>query len=102
MFKFDNGAPMNRRRLLGITVAAAALPFIGSVTPARVQAAPPRNQSFWALYQGDRVGTHSVSFLPDGEDLIVVSHIDITVKVLFFVAYRYSHDALEVWRAGLV
>ncbi len=32
--------------------------------------------------------------------MAVSTHIDITVKVLFFTAFRLKHDAEEVWQSG--
>lgn len=41
-----------------------------------------------------------MTFRADGDRLAVATHIDITVKVMFFTAFRLRHDAEEVWRAG--
>lgn len=84
-----------RRRALG---ALASLFVTSLFRPCR--AAPPRDLSFRVFYQGKSVGTHSVRFQADGERLTVVTHIDITVKVLFFTAFRLRHDAEEVWLSG--
>ncbi len=64
------------------------------------RAASARDLHFRVLYRGKPVGTHSVTFQADGERLIVVTRIDITVKVLFFTAFRLRHDAEEVWVSG--
>lgn len=88
---------MNRRRLLGLIAAAPLLGLAPSV-PAR--AAAPRDLRFRALHRGAAVGEHIITFRPDGERLTVTTHVDITVKVLFFTAFRFQHDAEEVWQSG--
>jgi hypothetical protein len=91
---------MKRRCLLGLIAAAAATPLLGSFHPGRAYAAAPRDLRFLALHRGSPVGAHSVSFQGDGERLTVTTHIDITIKVLFFTAFRFKHDAVEVWQSG--
>ena len=46
------------------------------------------------------VGYHEVRIVEQGEHLLATSRVAITVKVLFFEAYRYEHEAREVWRQG--
>ncbi len=91
---------MNRRRLLGLAAAAAATPLLRAFSPAPARAAAPLDIRFRALHQGSPVGEHSVMFRPEGERLTVTTRIDITVKVLFFTAFRFKHDAEEVWLSG--
>jgi len=95
-----SGVPVSRRRVLGMSSSVLAMPVFGSVFPTSVRASLPRDISFRALYQGAPVGTHSVSFVGNDDRLVVTSHIDIAVKVLFFTAYRFAHDAVEIWRSG--
>ncbi len=91
---------LERRRLLGMASAVLALPLFESVLPTSVLAAPPPpDLNFRALYEGSSVGTHSVSFRGNNDHLIVTSQIDIIVKVMFFTAYRFEHEAVEVWRS---
>ncbi len=89
---------MNRRRLLGLVAAAATAPLIEIFAPATHAAS--RDLRFRALHRGSPVGEHSIAFRPDGERTVVTTHIDITVKVLFFTAFRFKHDAEEVWQSG--
>ena len=95
---------VNRRRFLGLAATASLLPLIGSCPSFAAQgallAAPPANIRFRASHRGDVVGEHSVTYRTDGERLSVVTRIDITVKVLFFTAYRLKHDAEEIWQSG--
>jgi hypothetical protein len=95
---------VNRRRFLGLAATASLLPLIGSFPSSPAQAATegatPANIRFRASHRGETVGEHSVTFRADGERLSVVTRIDITVKVLFFTAFRLKHDAEEIWQSG--
>lgn len=84
--------------MLGWGAAAAALPLLGAVSAAR--AAAPPDLRFRAMHRGSPVGEHRVGFRSDGNRLVVTTHIDITVKILFFTAFRFAHEAVEVWQAG--
>ena len=91
---------MTRRRLLGLTVAAAATPRWGPLLPVRAtSAAVHRDLRFRALRHGSPIGEHRVTFRPDGNRLIVETRVEIAVKVLFFTAFRFEHEAEEVWQS---
>ncbi|ANK81426.1 MAG: hypothetical protein TEF_11915 [Rhizobiales bacterium NRL2] len=79
-------------------MAAAGLPLFGAISVAR--AATPPDIRFRAIHGGTTVGEHRVQFRSDGDYLVVTTHIDITVRILFFTAFRFSHDAVEVWQSG--
>jgi hypothetical protein len=91
---------VNRRRMLGLAAAAATAPLPGAVRPVPAGAATFRDLRFRALLHGSQVGQHSVTFRADGDRVRVTTHIDITVKVLFFTAFTFRHDAEEVWQSG--
>jgi hypothetical protein len=91
---------MNRRRLLGLVTGAAAAPLLGLFVPIAARASAPGNFRFRALHRGSQVGEHIVAFRPDGQRLTVSTHIDIRIKALFFTAFRFKHDAEEVWQSG--
>jgi hypothetical protein len=91
---------LNRRRVLELASVAATVPLFGAIFPARAHGAALHDLRFHALYQGSPVGEHRVGFRMDGDRLVVTTHIDITIKILFFTAFHFSHDAVEVWRAG--
>ena len=90
---------MTRRRLLGLAAAAAAIPLFGPLRSVRAHAAAHRDLRFRALRHGSPIGEHRVTFRPDGNLLTVETHVDIAVKVLFFTAFRFKHDAEEVWQS---
>ena len=90
--------PIDRRTLLGL--AAGALPLLLPLPSFASQPAVPRDVRFRTSHRGKPAGEHSVSFRSDGERLSVVTRIDITVKVLFFTAFRLKHEAEEIWQDG--
>ena len=61
-----------------------------------------------ALYGGDisfdiyrknkKVGEHRVSFARNGDDLTVMTKMNIAIDVFIFTAYSFDYDSTEVWR----
>lgn len=90
---------MTRRRLLGLAAAAAAIPLLRPVSPDRADAAVPRDLRFRALRHGSSIGEHRVTFRADGDRLTVETRVEIAVKVLFVTAFRFRHEAREVWQS---
>ena len=88
---------MSRRRTLGLVAAISLLAPRPSV---RAYAAARRDLRFRALWHGSSIGEHRVAFGADGDRLVVDTHIDIAVRVLFFTVFRLKHDAQEIWQAG--
>jgi Family of unknown function (DUF6134) len=91
---------MSRRRLLGLAATAAALPLPRPLPSVRAYAATQRDLRFRALWHGSSIGQHRVGFGTDGDRLVVDTHIDIAVRVLFFDVFRLTHDAQEIWQSG--
>lgn len=100
MARYLDTIHISRRRLLGVGVAAFTLPFLGKGVPARASTAIPEDLDFRALYRGAPVGEHKITFRPQGDSLIVTTRVRILVKVWFLTAFRYAHDAVEIWRSG--
>jgi uncharacterized protein DUF6134 len=90
---------MTRRRLLGLAAAAAASLPLGPLAPVRAHAAARRDLRFHALRDGAAIGDHRVTFRAAGDRLTVETRVDISVKVLFFTAFRFRHEAEEVWQS---
>lgn len=86
--------------MLALAPAALSLPLLCAGAPIRAAAAIPQNLRFRTMYHDAQVGSHRITFRSDGDRLTVATHIDITIKVLFFTAFRYLHDAVEVWQFG--
>lgn len=85
------------KRTIGLTLAA--LGFLTAGTPA-AWAAPTQNLLFDVVRGGESIGTHRVTFRPDGDSLTIEIAIDLTVRLAFIPVFRYSHRNTEVWRDG--
>jgi hypothetical protein len=91
---------VHRRQFLGVAAAAAVPLLLAPWLAPSARAADPRDLRFRAFHKGVPVGEHTVTFRAEGERLTVTTHIDIAIKVLFFTAFRFAHDAEEVWESG--
>lgn len=52
---------------------------------------------FAAFRNGERIGTHTLTFQQSGDKQIVTTSIDLAVKALGLTMYRYMHRGQEVW-----
>jgi hypothetical protein len=82
-----------------LATAATAIPLLGTLRSVRAYATAHRDLRFRVLRHGSPIGEHRVTFRPDGNRLTVETHVDIAVKVLFFTAFRFKHEAEEVWQS---
>lgn len=65
------------------------------------EALPPDGTVEYAIVRnGDRIGTHRVTFRREGDRLHVDVDVDVAVRVLGIVAYRFTQRATETWRGG--
>jgi hypothetical protein len=76
------------------------MPLFGPLLSVRADAAAHRDLRFRVLRSGSPIGEHRVTFRPDGDRLTVETRVEIAVKVLFFTAFRFKHQAEEVWLSG--
>jgi hypothetical protein len=90
---------VSRRRLLGLAAAATSTSLLGPLLSLRANAAAQPNLRFRALHRGSQIGEHRVTFRQHGDRLIVGTQVDITIKVLFFTAFRFKHQAEEIWQS---
>jgi hypothetical protein len=81
-------------RLLAALLLMLAWPSAGSA--ARDLPYGP-TLSFAVYRNGEQIGQHTLTFRRNGPELTVDVSIDFAVKFLGFTAYRYSHQAREVW-----
>lgn len=58
------------------------------------------SHAFAAFRNGERIGTHALSFKREGSQLVVSTTVDLAVKMLGFTAYRYSHRGREIWNGN--
>ena len=90
---------MMRRRFLALAAAATSAALLESLPSLRAYAAPQTDLRFRALHRGSQVGEHRVTFRQHGDRLIVGTQVDITIKILFFTAFRFKHRAEEIWQS---
>lgn len=70
-------------------------------TPALGQPASTAADYRWrVLRNGTHIGSHEISFSRRGEDLLALSEVMVTPRVLGIVVYRFEHRYTEVTRGG--
>ena len=92
--------PVSRRLAIGggLSVAATSTSRrfpLGAEVPV-----VPRDLAFNVLRKGERIGTNEVRFRQGGGDLEVTTRLDLEVKVLLVVVFRYRQEAKDLWRDG--
>lgn len=58
------------------------------------------NHVFAAFRNGEKIGTHSLSFQQNGDKRTVTTSIDFAVKALGITMYRYNHRGQEIWNGN--
>jgi hypothetical protein len=56
--------------------------------------------NFRVLLDGHEIGQHRYELLPQGDGMELRSEARFDVRLLFFSAYRYEHEAIERWQDG--
>ena len=93
---------VHRRTLLLAGCAAGT----GCASPrgARASAVVPPgaagDRRFSIIYEGNRIGAHTVFYSPDTSDVRVDTEIRMLVKLGFLTVYAFRHRSSETWRAG--
>ena len=110
---------VTRKTILSVCLAASAalLAIAGGGAPSQAAAVPaketctgPAATDPFILYgdeirfdvrrNGDLVGSHTVSFAREGEQVTTATRFEVVVDVLFFTAYRYVYASQGTWRGG--
>jgi hypothetical protein len=94
---------MARRTLLRAALAGAAgcsLPHLAGAATAIVLPSARENRRFSVIYEGHRIGSHTVAYSPATGETRVSTEIRLLVKVAFFTVFAFSHRSQESWRAG--
>lgn len=69
-----------------------------AVTPAAAQEFPyGQNLTFDVYRNGQPIGQHTLVFQQIGTNRTVTIAVDLAVKALGVIAYRYQHNSKEVW-----
>ena len=91
-----------RRALLRAGFAGAVIcAFPGAVRAATVIVLPDAagNRRFSILYNGERIGAHTVSYSSASGETQINTDIHLLVNVAFFT-FTFSHRSRESWRGG--
>jgi hypothetical protein len=90
---------IGRRAILGAATAIAVRP--AAVSAAAALPVPAGNQlAFRMVRHGSDIGRHVLTFEQQGDTLTVRIAVDAVVTLLSVPIVRYSHHAVEVWKAG--
>lgn len=96
-----------RRHLLAALPVAAAFAATGVAPRARAAAAgfpftPPNGHFIYTITRdGDPIGTQKLDFTAEGDDgLLVVTDVDIDVRILGVTFYRFTQHIEERWQGG--
>lgn len=89
------------RPMLVMIAAAFGVLTWHALDAARALNVPADGDLIFEVYRnGDRFGTHAVSFRDAGDGLEVQTDIDLRVGLGPVTFFRYRHDAREIWRDG--
>jgi len=58
------------------------------------------DRRFSVLYQGERIGSHTVLSSAAADETRISTEIHMLVKVAFFTVFAFSHRSTETWQAG--
>jgi len=92
-----------RRQVLGGLIAAGAACALPGAKPASATTAISSatvNRRFSIFYKDARIGAHTITHSAEGDGVRIATTIEMTVKVLFFTAFAFTHRSEEVWRDG--
>lgn len=78
----------------------SAFPRIARAATAIVLPAAAANRRSSVFYEGDKIGTHTISYSAETGETRVDTEISLLVKVAFFTLLRFTHRSTETWRAG--
>lgn len=94
---------IGRRGVVSGLVAGAAL-APATLLPRPALAGIPGNRqlSFEVLRNGRPIGIHVVTFEPSGDALTVRVALDLAVRMLGIVVYRYQTRGTETWCGGVL
>ena len=94
---------ISRRDFCGLLPAAVLIaghPAMAWAAPGGGAAPALRPLRFDIVWSKDRIGSHVVTFEQSGSDLLVRSHIDVEVRLMWMTLFSYSHQSVETWNDG--
>jgi hypothetical protein len=87
-----------RMRLAAAAMLAALAWAVGAAASAPMPL--PKNAAFAIWREGSRIGTMRIDYRRDGDTLVAETRLDVEVKILFVVAYRYAQRRTEIFRGN--
>jgi hypothetical protein len=94
---------IQRRAFLMAGLAGAvscALPRISRAVTAIGSPGAAGNRRFSVLYEGHKIGTHTVAYSSETGEMRVATEIHLLVKVAFFTVFSFRHLSAETWPDG--
>jgi hypothetical protein len=91
-----------RGMVSGLAAGAALAPAALLPNPAWAGIPANRKLAFDVLRNGKPIGTHVLTFEQAGDALTVRVAVDLAVRMLGIVVYRYQTRATESWRGGVL
>ncbi|MDQ7246527.1 DUF6134 family protein [Dongia sedimenti] len=58
------------------------------------------NRRFSVLYQGNKIGSHTIKYSAETGETLVETKISLLVKAGIFTVFSFRHRSAETWRAG--
>jgi len=101
--EFDRTACSRRRLLMagcGVVAGRALSSVAASAATAPILSFAGATRRFSVLYQGSRIGAHTIQYSSATGETRVRTDIDLLVKVAFFTVYAFAHHSQEIWRDG--
>jgi hypothetical protein len=99
----QEGSPGTRRAFLLSGLAGA----VGCVLPRGARAATrivmpdaAANRRFSVLYQGNKIGSHTITYSAVTGEALVETKISLLVKAGIFTVFAFRHRSEETWREG--
>lgn len=99
----ETGLRLPRRRFLVAGLAGAvgyALPGLAQAATKIVMPVAAADRRFSVLYEGDKIGTHTVLYSSETGETHVATDVSLLVKVAFFTLFKFTHRSSETWRDG--
>lgn len=91
-----------RGMVSGLAAGAALAPMALWPQPALAGIPAGRKLAFEVFRNGKSIGSHVVAFESAGDSLTVRVSLDLAVRMLGLVVYRYQTRATETWRGGVL
>jgi hypothetical protein len=79
---------------------SCAIPRVARAATAFVLPAATANRQFSVLFQGTRIGTHTILYSAETGETRVTTEIHLLIKVFIFTVFAFSHRSEETWRDG--